>query len=378
MDRDPFTGVFFYVILNNEENIKFKRMTIAYYKEQLIETANKLAATGKGILAVDESTPTCGKRLASIGVENTEENRQAYRGMLFTTPKLGNYISGAILFEETLYQKHADGELMVEKLNQQGIIPGIKVDKGLKPLAGGLGHETYCSGLDGLTARAADYYAQGARFAKWRAVLQITEEGPSELAIQENAWGLARYARSVQEAGLVPIIEPEILMDGDHDIDRTAEVQEKVIKAVYRACEINGVVLEGTLLKPSMTVPGADCVKKSNPKEVAEYTIRTLSRSVPAAVPGITFLSGGLSEEAASVYLNEMNRISGTPWNVAFSYGRALQHSALRGWAGGNIEEGQKFVRARAQANSEAAQGQYVTGSQVSSDEQLFVAGYTY
>ena len=353
-------------------------MALSYYKETLRETALKLATPGKGILAVDESTNTCGKRLASIGVENTEENRQAYRGMLFTTEGLGNYISGAILFEETLFQDHADGESMVEKLNQQGIIPGIKVDKGLKPLAGGLGHETYCSGLDGLTERAADYYAQGARFAKWRAVLQITEDGPSEVAIQENAWGLARYARCVQEAGLVPIIEPEILMDGDHDIATTSVIQEKVIKAVYRACEVNGVLLEGTLLKPSMTVPGAECATDYTPKQVAEYTIRTLLRSVPASVPGITFLSGGLSEEAASVYLNEMNLIGGTPWNVAFSYGRALQHSALRGWGGSNLEAGQAAVIARAQANSEAAKGEYVAGSQPSSDEKLFVAGYTY
>ena len=202
-------------------------MALAYYKETLKETARKLATPGKGILAVDESTNTCGKRLASIGVENTEENRQAYRGMLFTTEGLGNYISGAILFEETLYQDHADGESMVTKLEKQGIIPGIKVDKGLKPLVGALEHETYCSGLDGLTERASDYYARGARFAKWRAVLQITADGPSDLAIRENAWGLARYARSVQEAGLVPIIEPEILMDGDHDILTTSEIQEK-------------------------------------------------------------------------------------------------------------------------------------------------------
>ncbi len=354
-------------------------MTISYYKETLLETAKKLAAPGKGILAVDESTPTCGKRLASINVENTEENRQAYRGMLFTTPGLGQYISGAILFTETLFQNHADGDTMVEKLNKQGIVPGIKVDTGLKPLAGALGHETYCSGLDGLTARSADYFEAGARFAKWRAVLQITADGPSDLAIQENAWGLARYARSVQEAGLVPIIEPEILMDGDHDIDRTAAVQEKVIKAVYRACEVNGVLLEGTLLKPSMTVPGAECKDEVTPQKVAEYTIRTLERSVPASVPGITFLSGGLSEEAASVYLNEMNRVDRKgKWNVSFSYGRALQHSALRGWAGKNLAEGQSFVLARAKANSEAAQGIYVPGSQPSSDEKLYVAGYTY
>ena len=352
-------------------------MTLAYYVTELKETAKKLAQRGKGILAVDESTPTCGKRLAGIGVENTEENRQAYRGMLFTTPGIGEFISGAILFEETLFQNHADGESMVEKLNQQGIIPGIKVDKGLKPLAGGLGHETYCSGLDGLTERAADYYEAGARFAKWRSVLQITEDGPSEAAIVESSWGLARYARCVQEAGLVPIIEPEILMDGDHDIATTSVIQEKVIKAVYRACEVNGVVLEGTLLKPSMTVPGAEAAEQSGPKEVAELTIRTMLRSVPAAVPGIVFLSGGLSEEAASAYLNEMNQCN-TPWNVSCSYGRALQHSALKGWSGSDLKAGQAAVRARAQANSEAAKGEYVLGSQPSSDEKLYVAGYTY
>ncbi len=308
-------------------------MALSYYKETLRETALKLATPGKGILAVDESTNTCGKRLASIGVENTEENRQAYRGMLFTTKGLGNYISGAILFEETLFQDHADGESMISKLEKEGIIPGIKVDKGLKPLVGALEHETYCSGLDGLTERASDYYARGARFAKWRAVLQITADGPSDLAIRENAWGLARYARSVQEAGLVPIIEPEILMDGNHDILTTSEIQEKIIKEVYFACQQNGVYLEGTLLKPSMTVPGADYEGKSDPKNVALATVTTLLRSVPAAVPGIVFLSGGLSEEEASLYLNEMNLLSADkPWNLSFSYGRALQHSALRAW----------------------------------------------
>jgi len=354
-------------------------MALSYYKETLRETALKLATPGKGILAVDESTNTCGKRLASIGVENTEENRQAYRGMLFTTKGLGNYISGAILFEETLFQDHADGESMISKLEKEGIIPGIKVDKGLKPLVGALEHETYCSGLDGLTERASDYYARGARFAKWRAVLQITADGPSDLAIRENAWGLARYARSVQEAGLVPIIEPEILMDGNHDILTTSEIQEKIIKEVYFACQQNGVYLEGTLLKPSMTVPGADYEGKSDPKNVALATVTTLLRSVPAAVPGIVFLSGGLSEEEASLYLNEMNLLSADkPWNLSFSYGRALQHSALRAWGGSNETEGQKFVLARAQANSEASKGLYVLGSQPSSDEKLFVAGYTY
>ena len=354
-------------------------MALSYYKETLRETARKLATPGKGILAVDESTNTCGKRLASIGVENTEENRQAYRGMLFTTEGLGNYISGAILFEETLFQDHADGESMVAKLEKQGIVPGIKVDKGLKPLVGGLEHETYCSGLDGLTERASDYYARGARFAKWRAVLQITADGPSDLAIRENAWGLARYARSVQEAGLVPIIEPEILMDGDHDILTTSEIQEKIIKEVYFACQQNGVYLEGTLLKPSMTVPGADYEGKSDPKNVALATVTTLLRSVPAAVPGIVFLSGGLSEEEASLYLNEMNLLAADkPWNLSFSYGRALQHSCLKAWAGSNIDKGQKALIARAQANSEASKGLYVLGSQPSSDEKLFVSGYTY
>ena len=354
-------------------------MALSYYKETLRETALKLATRGKGILAVDESTNTCGKRLASIGVENTEENRQAYRGMLFTTEGLGNYISGAILFEETLFQDHADGESMISKLEKEGIIPGIKVDKGLKPLVGGLEHETYCSGLDGLTERASDYYARGARFAKWRAVLQITADGPSDLAIRENAWGLARYARSVQEAGLVPIIEPEILMDGDHDILTTSEIQEKIIKEVYFACQQNGVYLEGTLLKPSMTVPGADYEGKSDPKNVALATVTTLLRSVPAAVPGIVFLSGGLSEEEASLYLNEMNLLAADkPWNLSFSYGRALQHSCLRAWAGSNIDKGQKALIARAQANSEASKGLYVLGSQPSSDEKLFVSGYTY
>jgi len=355
-------------------------MALSYYAEELKKTASAIAQPGKGILAVDESTATVGKRLASIGVENTEDNRKAYRGMLFTTEGLGNFISGAILFEETLFQNHPDGEPMVKKLEKLGIIPGIKVDKGLRPLAGGHDVETFCSGLDGLVERAADYYEQGARFAKWRAVLQITDDGcPSKLSIRENAWGLARYARSVQESGLVPIIEPEILMDGSHSIEKTAAVQEEVIKEVYLACQVNGVLLEGTLLKPSMTVQGADSSTKADPQQVAEMTIRTMERCVPASVPGITFLSGGLSEEAASVYLNLMNKIDRkAKWNVSFSYGRALQHSCLKAWKGSNTSDGQKALIARAQANSEASKGLYVAGSQPSSDEQLFVAGYKY
>ncbi len=355
-------------------------MPLSYYKEELKKTAASLAQSGKGILAVDESTKTIGKRLASINVENSEENRKAYRGLLFTTEGLGQYISGAILFEETLFQNHLDGEPMVKKLEKLGIIPGIKVDKGLRALAGANDVETFCSGLDGLVERASDYYAQGARFAKWRAVLQIKDDiCPSKLSIKENAWGLARYARSVQESGLVPIIEPEILMDGNHGINKTAEVQEEVIKEVYMACQLNGVYLEGTLLKPSMTVQGAECNEKADPQKVAQMTIRTMERSVPASVPGIVFLSGGLSEEAASIYLNLMNKqIRKANWNVGFSYGRALQHSCLKAWKGNNVKEAQKCLLARAQANSEASKGCYVAGSQPSSDEALFVAGYKY
>ena len=350
------------------------------YKEELREIASQLAAQGKGLLAVDESTPTIGKRLAGINIENTEENRQAYRGMLFTTEGLGDYISGVILFEETLYQKHLDGESMVSKIHNLGVIPGIKVDKGLSPLSGGHELETWCKGLEGLAERTAEYYEQGARFAKWRAVLQITADGcPTDLAIRENAWGLARYARTCQDSGLVPIIEPEILMDGNHSIERTAEVQEKVLVEVYKACAENNVFLEGTLLKPSMTVQGAENTNKVSSEEVAKMTVRTMNRCVPAAVPGIMFLSGGLTEEDASVYLNTMNSIENkSTTSLTFSYGRALQQSCLQAWQGKNLEAGQKALMARCQANSEASMGDYVSGSQPSSQDTLFEAGYKY
>ena len=350
------------------------------YREELRETASRLAAKGKGLLAVDESTPTIGKRLAGINIENTEENRQAYRGMLFTTEGLGDYISGVILFEETLYQKHLDGESMVSKIHNLGVIPGIKVDKGLSPLSGGHELETWCKGLEGLAERTAEYYEQGARFAKWRAVLQITADGcPTDLAIRENAWGLARYARTCQDSGLVPIIEPEILMDGNHSIERTAEVQEKVLVEVYKACAENNVFLEGTLLKPSMTVQGAENTNKVSSEEVAKMTVRTMNRCVPAAVPGIMFLSGGLTEEDASVYLNTMNSIENkSTTSLTFSYGRALQQSCLQAWQGKNLEAGQKALMARCQANSEASMGNYVSGSQPSSQDTLFEAGYKY
>jgi fructose-bisphosphate aldolase class I len=358
------------------------RMAIADYKEELAATASKIAGAGKGILAVDESTKTIGKRLESIGVENTEDNRLAYRGLLFSAPNLGNYISGAILYEETLYQSTKDSSF-VDMLKANDIFPGIKVDTGLQPLPGGNPIETWCTGLDGLKERAAAYYQQGARFAKWRAVLQIdTANGcPTPLSLQENAWGLARYARAVQESGLVPIVEPEILMDGDHNIDTTAAVQEKVLATVYKALSDNGVFLEGSLLKPSMTCPGAECTEPVTKEKIAEYTIRTLERTVPPSVPGITFLSGGLSEEEASIYLNTMNEIKRKgPWSVTFSYGRALQQSTLKAWAGKeeNIGAAQAALLARAQANSEASMGKYVAGSQPSADGTLFVKGYKY
>jgi len=358
------------------------RMSLNFYKEELAATAAAIVAPGKGLMAIDESTKTIGKRLESVGVENTEDNRKAYRDMLFESPDVGNFISGAILYEETLFQSGLDGTPFVDKMAKAGIIPGIKVDTGLQPLPGAHPVETWCTGLDGLVERAAKYYKQGARFAKWRAVLQITEDGcPTPLSLQENAWGLARYARAVQESGLVPIVEPEILMDGAHSLETTMEVQEKVLSAVYKALVDNGVYLEGTLLKPSMTVPGADCENKAGPKEVAAATIKTLEKAVPAAVPGVTFLSGGLSEEDASIYLNTMNAQERKgPWSLTFSYGRALQQSALKAWAGKgeNKEAGQKAFLARAQANSEASLGKYVAGSQAGEASSLFVAGYKY
>lgn len=357
-------------------------MSIEQYHDELISTANKIASPGKGILAVDESTNTIGKRLASIGVENSEANRQGYRGLLFNCPGLGDFISGAILFEETLYQDSAEGKPFVDCLNNIGIIPGIKVDKGLSPLGNAASFETWCTGLDGLAERAAAYYKQGARFAKWRAVLQISDSTPSKVSLEENTWGLARYARTVQEAGLVPIIEPEILMDGDHSIARTAEVQEEVLALVYKACDKNGVLLEGSLLKPNMVVPGSDFSGSTSPQEIGEYTVRTLERRVPCAVPGIMFLSGGMSEEEASVNLSAMNNVQRKgPWSLSFSYGRALQQSCLKTWMGKkeNVVAAQQALLARARANSLANLGKYTKGSEPSLDALgTFEKGYKY
>jgi len=306
-----------------------------------------------------------------------------WRNLLFTTPSLGDYVSGAILFEETLFQKDPDGIPFVDVLNKNGIIPGIKVDKGLFPLHGGADGENYCTGLDGLYDRAVSYYKQGARFCKWRTALEINDARgmPSAVAVKEAAWGLARYARICQEAGLVPIVEPEILMDGEHTLERTIEVQTQVVAEVYRACIANGVYLEGSLLKPSMTVPGISCQKKASPEQVAQATIDVLEACVPSKVPGVTFLSGGLAEEDASIFLNTMNSVDRVgPWSLTFSFSRAMQSSCLKVWEGKdeNVKAAQDQLKARAQANSEANLGKYKAGSQPSLSESLYQKNYVY
>jgi fructose-bisphosphate aldolase class I len=338
---------------------------------------------GHGLLACDESTGTVGTRLESIGMENSETNRRDWRELLFTAPNLGKYISGAILYEETLFQSGADGQSFVDKLNGAGIIPGIKVDMGLKELVGGGPKETWCSGLDGLLERCQSYYAQGARFAKWRTAVRIDTENslPSQLAVDEAAHGLARYARICQEAGLVPIVEPEILIDGTHDLATTAVVQERLITTVYKYLQESGVFLEGSLLKPSMTVSGVDCPNKPSPAEIAVATVRTFERSIPPAMPGVTFLSGGISEEDASIYLNEINKIERKgPWALTFSFSRAMQSSCIKKWMGKpeNKAAAQAQLVARAQANAEASTGSYKPGSQPSDEASLYVKDYSY
>jgi len=358
-------------------------MSLEKYSDELKETAAKMVRPGFGLLACDESNGTVGTRLESIGLENVEKNRQEWRQLLFTTPDLGNYISGAILFSETLYQSSTDGKPFVDVLNEAGIIPGIKVDSGLKALCGGGDDETWCSGLDGLYENCCAYYEQGARFAKWRTAVRINvEKGlPSDLAVNEAAWGLARYARICQEAGLVPIVEPEILIDGSHDVATTAKVQERVVTTVYKCLQENGVMLEGSLLKPSMTVSGVDCPNKPTPEEVAKMTVQTLQRCIPPAMPGVTFLSGGISEEDSSVYLNEINKIDRVgPWALTFSFSRAMQSSCIKKWGGKdeNIKAAQDQLLARARANSAASIGKYEPGSEPSLEESLYVSNYVY
>jgi fructose-bisphosphate aldolase class I len=332
----------------------------------LQETARALVADGKGILAADESTGTIKKRLDSINVESTEANRRDYRTLLFTAPGAGNHISGVILFDETIRQNAADGTPLVEIIQDAGIIPGIKVDKGAKPLAG---HpdETVTEGLDGLRERLEEYAELGARFTKWRAVYRIGEVIPSPACITTNAHALGRFAALSQEAGLVPIVEPEVLMDGDHDIDDCAEVTEEALRTVFAELAVQEVLLEGMLLKPNMVLSGKDCPEQAGVEEVAARTLRCLRRTVPAAVPGMVFLSGGQSDEAATLHLNTMNKLAGrasaepAPWKLSFSYGRALQAAPLKAWAGDsdNLAAAQAALMERAKANGAATLGQY-------------------
>ncbi|XP_014504861.1 fructose-bisphosphate aldolase, cytoplasmic isozyme [Vigna radiata var. radiata] len=351
------------------------------YHDELIANAAYIGTPGKGILAADESTGTIGKRLASINVENVESNRRALRELLFTAPGALQYLSGVILFEETLYQSTASGKPFVQLLTEAGVLPGIKVDKGTVELAGTDG-ETTTQGLDGLGQRCAKYYEAGARFAKWRAVLKIGPNEPSELSIHENAYGLARYAVICQENGLVPIVEPEILVDGPHDIHKCAAVTERVLAACYKALNDHHVLLEGTLLKPNMVTPGSKSAKVA-PEVVAEHTVRALQRTVPAAVPAVVFLSGGQSEEEATLNLNAINQIKGKkPWTLSFSFGRALQQSTLKAWGGKeeNVKKAQEALLIRAKANSEATLGTYKGDSKLAEGaaESLHVDNYKY
>ncbi|MEO6226301.1 MAG: class I fructose-bisphosphate aldolase [Thermomonas sp.] len=329
--------------------------------EQLAETARAMVAPGKGIIAVDESSGTCQKRFDAVGIESTEENRRAYREMLLTAPGINQYLSGAILFDETIRQSTKSGVPFAKYLMDNGIIPGIKVDKGTHPLAGFAG-EVITEGLDGLRERLAEYYKLGARFAKWRAVITIGEEIPSGTCIEANSHALARYAALCQEQGLVPMVEPEVLMEGDHDIETAYEVTEVVLRSLFDALYSQNVMLEGTILKASMVVPGKGCEEQASIEEVAEATLMCLKTAVPAILPGIVFLSGGQDDDDATAHLDAMNRMGPNPWPLSFSYGRAMQQAALKIWAkdmSGNVAKAQQTVFERAQANGLAALGQW-------------------
>ena len=325
------------------------------------DIAQAMVAKGKGILAADESTPTCTKRFESINVESTAENRNAYRDMLFTADGIENHISGVILFDETIRQSTVNGSIpFPEYLSALGIIPGIKVDKGAKQLANS-DDEKITEGLDGLRDRLKEYYELGARFAKWRAVITIGEDIPTAYCISANAHALARYAALCQEQGLVPIVEPEILMNGDHTIEESYQLTTETLYTVFYELASQGVELEGMVLKPNMVLSGYDCSEQASVKEVAEMTVDCFFNTVPAAVPGIAFLSGGQSDELATAHLNAMNQIDGTPWNLTFSYGRALQAPALKAWSGRaeNIPTAQEALMKRAIFNGLATKGEY-------------------
>jgi fructose-bisphosphate aldolase class I len=326
----------------------------------LEETARALVAPGKGILAADESDGTIKKRFDSIGVESTEDSRRAYRDLLFTTDGAADYISGVILYDETIRQSSLDGTPFPKLLESQGIIPGIKVDKGAKELAKAPG-EKITEGLDGLRERLAEYYELGARFTKWRAVITIGPDIPSEYCVWTNAHALARYAALSEEAGLVPIVEPEVLMDGDHSIETSFDVTSRTLHAVFTELRDQRVHFEQMLLKPNMVLSGYEAPQRAGVQEVAEATIRCFRRHVPAAVPGIVFLSGGQTDEDATAHLNAMNAMGPHPWELSFSYGRALQAPALKAWAGeaANVQAGQAAYLHRAHMNSLARSGSY-------------------
>ena len=329
--------------------------------DQLAETAQAMVAAGKGIIAIDESNNTIKKRFDGVGIDCTEENRRAYREMLLSTPNLNKYISGAILYDETLRQKTRDGVPFTKLMLDNGILPGIKVDKGPQPLAGFPG-EVVTEGLDGLRDRLKEYAQLGARFAKWRAVITIGEEIPSGTCIEANSHMLARYAALCQEVGIVPMVEPEVLMDGDHDIDFCYEVTEVTLRSLFAALYDQNVMLEGTILKASMVVSGKDCPDQASVEEVAEMTIRCLKSTVPATLPGIVFLSGGQSDEDATAHLNAMNQLGRHPWPLSFSYGRAMQSAAMKLWSQdlvANIGSAQQTVFSRARDNGLAALGQW-------------------
>ena len=327
---------------------------------ELSATARALVAKGRGILAADESTSTIKRRFDTIKLESTEENRRAYREMLFTAPGAQEYISGVIMYDETLRQKTREGVPFPSYLAQRGMLPGIKVDLGAKPLAGFPG-ETITEGLDGLRERFAEYYKLGARFAKWRAVIDIGSGIPTRYAIDANAEALARYATLSQEAGIAPIVEPEVLMDGAHALERCEEVTNVVLERVFEHLFTARVFLEGMVLKPNMVVPGKKSPQQASAEQVAEATVRTLKRQVPSAVPGIAFLSGGQSPAEATLHLNAMNAAGPLPWALTFSYGRALQENALNAWGGKptGYSSGQQALFVRAKLNGLAATGAY-------------------
>ena len=329
--------------------------------DELNAIAKKMVAPGKGILAADESTGTIQKRFDAIGVTNTEDNRRDYREMLFRTEKtMKEHISGVILFDETIRQKAKDGTTLVKLIEAAGSVPGIKVDAGAKPLAGAPG-ETITEGLDGLRERFVEYHKLGARFAKWRGVYEIADGKPSHNAIHANAQALARYAALAQENGIVPIVEPELLMDGNHTIEQCEAVTEWILKEVFQELFFAGVALEGIVLKPNMVVPGKKCAKQNSVQDVAERTVKVLKRCVPGAVPGIAFLSGGQSDEDATAHLSAMNAIGGLPWPLTFSYGRALQAAPQKAWSGKaeNVAAGQAAFAHRALMNSLASLGKW-------------------